>query len=212
MRVRTDEKRHAIMDAARAAFGESGYQRASMAAIANRAGASKQTLYGYFESKEDLFTAVMLEAMEIQADALFGLLNGQDGDLRTALETFGRAYIDFVASPEVLALIRVAVTEGGHGTLGPRLYVQGPMRGWASVAATLQRWANEGQLVLEDPTIAALHLKGLLESGVVEPRLYGAPALFPRDDAARRGTAAFLAAYGNVDGRLADMQAILADA
>jgi AcrR family transcriptional regulator len=195
MRVRTDEKRQAIMDAASAAFGEMGYERASMAAIARRAGASKQTLYSYFESKEELFSAVMLEAMASQAEALFDLLNVEASDLKTTLEAFGRAYIDFVTSPEVLNLTRVAVTEGGQGTLGPRLYSHGPMRGWGAVAANLERWAREGQLAVDDARIAALHLKGLLEAGLVEPGLYGATAAVSRDDAARHGVRIFLAGY-----------------
>ncbi|MFK0298223.1 TetR/AcrR family transcriptional regulator [Brevundimonas sp. NPDC090276] len=195
MRVKTDEKRQEIMDAASAVFGEMGYEKAGMAAIARRAGASKQTLYSYFESKEDLFSAVMIEAMESQADALFGLLDGKAEDLEATLEAFGRAYIDFVTSPEVLNLTRVAVTEGAQGVLGPRLYSRGPMRGWAAIAANLERWGREGRLVVDDPEVAALHLKGLLEAGLVEPRLYGAAAAVSRDQAARQGVRVFLAGY-----------------
>jgi hypothetical protein len=31
------------------------------------------------------------------------------------------------------------MTESAQGVLGPRLYSRGPMRGWAAVAANLER-------------------------------------------------------------------------
>ncbi|MFN4176968.1 TetR/AcrR family transcriptional regulator [Phenylobacterium sp.] len=195
MRVRTDEKRQAIMEAAEAVFREVGYERASMSAIAARVGGSKQTLYSYFQSKDDLFSAVMVEAMDEQAELLLALLHGGDGDLRATLEAFADAYVDFILSPEVLTLTRVAVTEGGKGTLGARLYELGPLRGWAEMAATLTRWAGENRLRIDDPTFAAFHLKALLEAGLFEPALFGAPPPVDRRAAARAAVAAFLRAY-----------------
>ena len=58
MRVRTESKREAILEAASHVFLESGFEGASMAEIAARVGGSKATLYGYFGSKEDLFVEV----------------------------------------------------------------------------------------------------------------------------------------------------------
>ncbi|RYY27075.1 MAG: TetR/AcrR family transcriptional regulator [Sphingomonadales bacterium] len=195
MRVRTDEKRQEIMSAAAAVFGETGYERSSMAAIAQRANASKQTLYSYFESKEDMFSAVMLEAMETQAIALFALLDVEVADMRTTLEVFGAAYIDFVTSADAVSLTRVAVTIGGQGGLGPRLYAHGPKRGWEALAANLERWGREGKLHIEDSRIAALHLKGLLEAGLVEPQLFGAEDDIPRSAAANHAVRVFLEGY-----------------
>ena len=59
MRVRTEEKRDTIVQAASEVFLELGFEGASMSQIAARVGGSKRTLYGYFGSKEDLFLAVM---------------------------------------------------------------------------------------------------------------------------------------------------------
>ena len=55
MRVRTDQRRQAIIDVALDVFREHGFERASMTMIAGRLGGSKGTLYGYFQSKEELF-------------------------------------------------------------------------------------------------------------------------------------------------------------
>jgi AcrR family transcriptional regulator len=53
-----DGRRKEILDAAFAEFTAKGYAGASMAAIARRAQASKETLYAWFENKETLFNTV----------------------------------------------------------------------------------------------------------------------------------------------------------
>lgn len=53
------KKRNAIIEAAVHAFIEMGFDRASMDYIAEKAEASKRTVYNHFESKEVLFKAVI---------------------------------------------------------------------------------------------------------------------------------------------------------
>src|SRR5246127_1037021 len=55
-------KRAAIVDAALQAFLDAGYAEASVNRIAAAAGVSIKTLYRHFESKDDLFSAVMQAA------------------------------------------------------------------------------------------------------------------------------------------------------
>ena len=53
------ELRHHILFAAKDVFLETGYEGASMDAVAARAGTSKRSLYAHFESKDKLFLAVL---------------------------------------------------------------------------------------------------------------------------------------------------------
>jgi len=53
-----DARRAEILEAASQAFMRNGFAGTSMAAIAQRARASKETLYAWFENKETLFRAV----------------------------------------------------------------------------------------------------------------------------------------------------------
>jgi hypothetical protein len=46
-----------------------------------------------------------------------------------------------------------------------------------------------------DPHFAAGHLKGLLEAGVMEPMLFGAPMEFPADTGIAEAVDCFLRAY-----------------
>lgn len=55
----TSAKQNDLMEAALATFEEVGFDAATMAQIANKAGASKKTLYNHFGSKENLLTLII---------------------------------------------------------------------------------------------------------------------------------------------------------
>ena len=94
MRVRTDDRRNAILEAAIQIFREVGYERASMAMIAERVGGSKTTLYGYFPSKEELFWDAMVGSTQLQrGEKALALLDPSDPDVSGVLERFGTAYL-----------------------------------------------------------------------------------------------------------------------
>lgn len=196
MRVKTEERRQAIIDASAEVFREMGYERASMAEISARVGGSKTTLYSYFPSKEDLFAAVMTHAMEAQADNVYGLLAHDFDDVREALGLFGRAYVDAVVRPDFLAFRRVGMGEGAKGALGPLLYELGAKSILKRIAEFLQSHMSAGRLRRADAWLAALHLKALLEAGIVEPLLHGTAIVVDRDEALEKGVEAFLGAYG----------------
>ena len=82
MRVRTEDRRQAIIDVALQVFREVGFERASMALISRRLGGSKGTLYGYFRSKEELFETTMKVACEGPGDQIMNLLDPCSNDLR----------------------------------------------------------------------------------------------------------------------------------
>ena len=53
-----ERNRERVLDAAREVFTESGYVKATLDAIAARAGFSKGVVYSQFDSKADLFLAL----------------------------------------------------------------------------------------------------------------------------------------------------------
>ncbi|MGH3097475.1 MAG: TetR/AcrR family transcriptional regulator [Streptosporangiales bacterium] len=57
--LRGEQLRRHILVEAKEVFLETGYDRASMDAVAARAGTSKRSLYAHFESKDKLFLAVL---------------------------------------------------------------------------------------------------------------------------------------------------------
>jgi AcrR family transcriptional regulator len=196
MRVKTEDRRQAIIDAAMQVFREVGYERASMAEISARVGGSKATLYSYFKSKEELYATGMVEAVEEQRQQMLSRLDLSSADMAQVLEDFGKALLTLVTDPEVLAILRTAMAEGASSSLGPVLYDRGPRSVWNEVAAYLARLMETGALRPGDAEVAALHFKGLLEAGIFEPALYGASPRMSIEAGARRAVATFLRAYG----------------
>ncbi|WP_123905427.1 TetR/AcrR family transcriptional regulator [Sphingobium cloacae] len=203
MRVRTDDRRQAILDVATEMFREVGYARASMAAISARIGGSKGTLYRYFKSKEELFAGAMMAVMEEQAEDAIGLLDTSNPDVCSALRGFGLAYLALLTSSDAIAIMRAAIAEGANSALGSTLYTCGAERAWREMAAYIAHLHETGALRAGDAKLAAAHLKGLLEAGMIEPLLFGAKAWFAQDEAVDAAVDRFLRAY-DYDGDAGD--------
>lgn len=202
MRVKTEERRQAIIDTAYKVFQEEGFDRASMSEIAKRLGGSKATLYSYFNSKEELFTAVMKVSPEV--GELFGPITDPNlkitspKALREQLERFAVTYLKFHLSPNILAMRRNLIAQGDRSDVSRLSFEAGPRQNFIKLAEFLERAMEDGLLVKAIPWVAMQHLMSLIESEVILPRLLGiiknVPAEMARD-AALRGVDAYLRAY-----------------
>lgn len=70
MRIKTDQTRQRILDAAYESFWRSGFTRTNVDSIAERAGLTKRTLYSYFRSKDDLLATVLQRYGELAGKRL----------------------------------------------------------------------------------------------------------------------------------------------
>ena len=195
MRVKTDNRRRAIMDAAGEAFRRLGLEGASMSAISAILGGSKSTLYSYFESKEELHEAVMMGVVEARLASFLEILGHPSGDLRQPLLRFGTAYLAWMLSSDAVAVLRSGIETRENDGIGRRLFEHGPKRCWESVAGFLRQAMAAGHLRQAEPLVAALHLKGLLQAGLFEPYLFGAPPLLSHGAAVKDAVDVFLRAY-----------------
>ena len=198
MRVKTDAKRRAILAAAGEVFREQGLAGASMAAVAERVGGSKATLYRYFSSKDDLFVTMMFEAVLDHANAVFDTLRPSD-DLRRTLERFGASLLTLTLSDAALSVRRNSIAEGFRSGVGERLYDRGAKVLWSKMADFLRGEMLAGRLRAEDPWIVAMHLRGMLEADLVNRALIGAsvdarPKILRQH--AAKAVEALLRAYG----------------
>lgn len=71
------ESMHKIMEAAFKLIAKNGYESTSISGIAKEAGVSKGLLYNYFESKEDLVKALVMDLME-EGDRLIDEVNNDN--------------------------------------------------------------------------------------------------------------------------------------
>ncbi|HWT50977.1 MAG TPA: TetR/AcrR family transcriptional regulator [Caulobacter sp.] len=175
MRVKSEAKRLAILEAAKSVFLERGYVAASMAEVSARVGGSKQTLYSYFASKEDLFVAVMLEKGAMQIDPLFDAFHGSE-NLAEAMRQFALAFVRFIASDEVIAFRRIVYAEGAKSDLGKLFFENGPKRGWTRMANDFAVAMDEGRMRRADPWTAVTQFHALCEAGPIQRLLEGSSA------------------------------------
>jgi len=118
------QKHLAIVQAAEDLFLQQGFSATSMDEVASVAGVTKQTVYRYLSSKEELFSAVM---EKIRNDEPVSYAFG-DKDIDQELKNFGCRLLSFHLKPAALGLYKLMLSEGGRNELGERFMNAGPNR------------------------------------------------------------------------------------
>lgn len=198
VRTRSDEKRREIIRVAAQTFQELGYERTSMLTIAERMSGSKQTLYNYFPSKEDLLRAVLeVDVTEVVEEALATF--SAEKDLRKAFVALGKVYLSRQLAPLAISNFRNAATQPAESKLGEDFYRKNLCVAWRRFADVLKSLMSEGKLRRADPWLAAMHFKGLVLQDLLERVVLGAAdSVAEREIAAsaKDATDAFLRIYG----------------
>jgi AcrR family transcriptional regulator len=96
--------RERLLDAAATVFAERGYRAASVEDIASAAGVTKGAVYWNFESKEDLFFALMDERVDRLAHELTGVTEQAPREIETA-PLVSRGISSFVVEQPALILL-----------------------------------------------------------------------------------------------------------
>ncbi|MEO8455511.1 MAG: TetR/AcrR family transcriptional regulator [Sphingomicrobium sp.] len=203
VRTRSDEKRRKILRVAAETFEELGYDRTSMLTIAERMRGSKQTLYNYFESKEDLLRAVLAFDVADVADQALDELRAEK-NLRKGLARLGEVYLARQLAPLAISNIRIVATQPAGTGIGDDFYQNILCKAWKRVADVFKKLMAEGQLRRADPWLAAMHFKGLVLQDLLERRLLNAAnGVTPKEvaAAAKNASDAFLRIYGIEDAR-----------
>jgi len=124
-----------------------GYGAANMDGIARRAGMSKKTIYQVFETKQELFAAVI----DSRRNELAAMIEGEGSDQsrkpEDVLRQFLRQIARFVLAPRQAALYRLAVAESQRA---PELANAFYREGSTKVCSPLTEW------------LAAQHVRGIL--------------------------------------------------
>ena len=202
VRVRTEEKRREIVKVASELFQEHGYERTSMSMISEKLGGSKATLYGYFGSKEEILSQVLVYDVTEEADRLMNEFLGSR-NLREGLIKLGIAYMNRRLSPAPIANVRMVATQPQGSELGKHFYETVLRPAWQRLAGRMKLLMDEGILEQVDPWMAAMQWKGMCEWDMFERRLLGEIDGPPQDEIERASVAAadaFLKLYGKGNG------------
>ncbi|MBO0898758.1 TetR/AcrR family transcriptional regulator [Cellulomonas sp. zg-ZUI222] len=140
-----EAQRRAILDATRELLADAPDVEPTFAAVAAKAGLARSSIYHYFPSREDLFRAVVVEALPRWSEAIAQAMGAQDDPVARVV-----AYAD--------ANLRL-VAEGEHAVISALAAF--------SPRAFSDPWVQEmhGQHV--EPLVAALRGAGVAEPEVV---------------------------------------------
>ena len=112
---RAKAKRDQIREGAQRVFLKRGFAGTSTDAIASEAGVSKQTLYVYYASKEELLADVLRHLIQQDPQTQLSVTEGEvletPDELRRALSFLARRLIADLIQPDYLALARVVIAE-----------------------------------------------------------------------------------------------------
>ncbi|MBD3670471.1 MAG: TetR/AcrR family transcriptional regulator [Gammaproteobacteria bacterium] len=122
--TKAELKQTSITEAALDLFLRQGYAATSMDAVAAQSGVTKQTVYRYYPSKKELFTAVL---ESIARDNSFSHQFGEEA-ASSELEKYGRKLLAFHLTPVALGIYKLMLTEGNKGDLLKSFYEAGPQR------------------------------------------------------------------------------------
>lgn len=109
---RKEERPQEITDAAFEVFAEFGYASARVDEVAKRAGVSKGLMYLYFETKEDLFKAVIKSVVTRRVDALLTAIDESDLSSEAFMRGPLLTFMQQVPGSPIAIVIRLLISEG----------------------------------------------------------------------------------------------------
>lgn len=151
---RSDEKRRAILAAARQVFLIAGFGGASMEAVAAAANVSKMTVYRHFRSKEELFAGLIEDLCASMIGDSLAL--DLERPIETVLRDFAQRVLAILFDPVTIELHRIVVAESHRfPALGRLFYRSGPDASIQALVNYLEGLSAGGRIALIDTRRAA---------------------------------------------------------
>ncbi|WP_026927324.1 TetR/AcrR family transcriptional regulator [Granulicoccus phenolivorans] len=161
--------RQAILEAAGELFLETGYDRTSLARVAEQAGVSRATLFKQFPTKAELFEAVVLTAGSASTPEV---AVPPVGDLYAGLVILGTAYVELLSRPRMENLIRTLIAASlEFPELRGRTFDFGTFPVFVALDRYLRAETEAGFARVADPGTAASQFLGMISTVVFWPRL-----------------------------------------
>ena len=168
------ERREEILLVALTVLTERGYRGASMREIAERARASKETLYAWFGDKRGLFEELVRWQAERVDAALAPSLEGETADVSEVLRNFAVELQRLLLGDRSVVINRAAISEAGtNPTLATALAAKGRDSVVPKLVGYLEGQRDRGFLEFEEAGNAVDALIGLTIGDQQVRRLLG---------------------------------------
>lgn len=170
---RKDARRAEIIEAAMTEFAENGFAAAKLGDVAARAGIVKGTLYRYFDTKEELFRAVVQHAAAVNLQTLEAAANLFQGSLAELLPIMLKGAAGRIGDSRIPALARLVIGESRQFPDLAKIWHDNVVSHMLKLLTALIRDAQQrGEVRPGDPTIYAFSVLGPLITGVLFRELF----------------------------------------
>jgi AcrR family transcriptional regulator len=167
-RRRKEARPSDIVAAALQVFGEKGFAGARIEEIAHLAGVSKGTLYLYFETKGDLFRAVVHDAIVPNIDEVERTILALDLPFAELLRLLLPRFAQIVTARPVGAVVKMVVGESRNFPELARVWHDEVIqKGLGLLAGLIARAQAQGEVRPGDPRVHAFSIMGPMLMGVL---------------------------------------------
>jgi AcrR family transcriptional regulator len=168
-------KRDQIIEGAKRAFMKYGFDATSMNHVTREAGVSKGTIYVYFDSKEDLFSALIETSKQKFTAGLRDIL-AEDAELRDVLRNYGKAFAIYILTSEMTCAIRILLGVVDRMPQLCRNFLKsGPENARTVLEEFLQKQVDAGHLEIDNVNLAARQFVELTTGTFFKEKLFDQP-------------------------------------
>jgi AcrR family transcriptional regulator len=170
-RLRHDERRAALLRAAKELSVEQGVAVPSLDAIIERAGGSRRSIYTEFGGKEGLRDALMAEISDEILPALLGDIE-QDTDLRAMLMRLARNLASTLMSERGIVMSRIIMQDNFVSPARAKtFFARGPGEGMRLLTKVLEAARARGEIVARDCALVAGCFVGMIRGNLYLERV-----------------------------------------
>ena len=143
---RKDARPGELASAALELFVERGFAATRLEDVAKRAGVSKGTLYLYFDSKEDLFKAVVREGIVSRIVEFEDRMRAYQGSSADLMRLLVKTWWQKIGSTKLAGISKLMMSEAGNfQELASFYHAEVIVRGLALFTAAIQRGIDSGE-------------------------------------------------------------------
>lgn len=167
-RRRADARPSEIVEAAYQVFSEKGFAAARLDDIARRAGVSKGALYLYFETKQDLFEAVVKDAVAPNIGTIEAFALGFPGPVEQLLRLMMPRIAELANQSGIGKVIKMVIGESGNFPEIARIWHDDVIaKGLGVLIKIIEQAQTRGEIRAGDARQHALSIIGPLLTAVI---------------------------------------------
>lgn len=167
-RRRKAERPAEILQAAMAVFAERGFAAARLDEIASRAGVSKGAVYLYFETKEDVFRAVVDQAIAPPMRAIRAMIAAHPGPFPDLLRVVPDRIAVLMETLPVGGVVKMVIAEAGNFPQLARVWHEELVaEALGGLTDAIRAAQGRGEVKPGDPRIYALEVISPLLVGLI---------------------------------------------